>query len=171
MSELFHLLLKIVIFHEITLYSFIIIFTFFYILCYTRLNGGDFMTDAEIHDLALTSAKMYIGNNIDKYRINVNGYYMFTNDLLKYYKEAESILKKDNHNDYLWLLLPFSFSSKTSVSSLLSILSNFHFFYVRSCEMYLKTFESMLKFFLILIFYISIYISPIIYFFYIFIFF
>ena len=57
------------------------------------------MTDAEIHDLALTSAKMYIGNNIDKYRINVNGYYMFTNDLLKYYKEAESILKKANHND------------------------------------------------------------------------
>lgn len=52
------------------------------------------MSDNEIHDLALTSAKYQIQFNPDKYRLNANGFNLMVSDLLTYYLQAKKTIKK-----------------------------------------------------------------------------
>lgn len=52
------------------------------------------MTDIEIHDLALTSAKFYIENNMSKYTNNQNGQALLVSDLLTQYTNAKVLIKK-----------------------------------------------------------------------------
>lgn len=52
------------------------------------------MSDNEIHDLALTSAKYQIQFNTDKYRLNTNGFNLIVSDLLTYYLQAKKIIKR-----------------------------------------------------------------------------
>lgn len=52
------------------------------------------MSDNEIHDLALTSAKYQIKFNPDKYRLNTNGFNLMVSDLLTYYLQAKKTIKK-----------------------------------------------------------------------------
>lgn len=52
------------------------------------------MSDNEIHDLALVSAKYYVENNLNKYTNNTNGQSLLVSDLLLQYIKA----KKQIHN-------------------------------------------------------------------------
>lgn len=47
------------------------------------------MSDNEIHDLALTSAKYFIENNMNKYANSSNGQSMLVSDLLFQYIKAK----------------------------------------------------------------------------------
>ena len=52
----------------------------------------------EINELALTSAKYYIENNMNKYSNNSNGQALLTSDLLFNYVSAKKLIEKSLPN-------------------------------------------------------------------------
>ena len=52
----------------------------------------------EINELALTSAKYYIENNMNKYSYNSNGQALLTSDLLFNYVSAKKLIEKSLPN-------------------------------------------------------------------------
>ena len=51
------------------------------------------MSDDEIHDLALTSAKYQIESKLENYRLNFNGFNLMVSDLLSHYLQAKKFIK------------------------------------------------------------------------------